>query len=792
MFSSFRAKVILITVGLVCIGQATLFTVIFANTNSMANEQIKRELRSGSNLFHKLIEDRSKKLLDTTRILTADFGFKQAVATSDAATVRSALNNHGGRINADVVLLVSLDGTITASTSENVDEGTAFPFPDLIESVTENSQANSLSVLKDKAYQVVMLPVYAPDEIAWVFMGFAIDEKLAESLKSLTGLETSFWNINSNKTWNVVSTLTKKSQDASKKIVSLNNSENRLYTISLEGDEHLTLSEKLFAGENTVIALLQKSRAQALAIYHKAWKSMGIMAICTLLASIFIAIMISRYLAQPIRLLSMAANRIEKGDYQEPITLKRKDELGKLMNSFNAMQGGIAEREEQILHQSHYDLLTGLPNRVLAVDRLEKAIQRAQRHEYEVQVLLLDLNNFKDINDTMGHHVGDIVLKEVAKRLSKRIRKLDTVARLGGDEYLLVLDDVTLKQAKIMAIEISNTIKDEIELGKANVSVGASIGISAFPHHGDQPDELLRRADIAMYDAKDSHHDVVIYESGRDQSYARAIRINSDIVSAIENDEFELHYQPKINMNSQTVKHAEALIRWIHPEFGFLPPDEFINIAEKSGSIVLVTNWVLNNAIRQISKWKKQGISLNIAINLSPIDLVQKDFVENIRSSLKRYSVQASNLTFEITENAVMNDIATSLNVLQEIKVLGSNISIDDFGTGYSSLSQLKHMPVSEIKIDKSFVMKLSEISDDISIVRSIIDLGHNMNLKVVAEGVEDKKSWDILNNYSCDFVQGYYISKPLKVEDFTEWYLSNFMKPKPQELVSELKVSVN
>ncbi len=431
----------------------------------------------------------------------------------------------------------------------------------------------------------------------------------------------------------------------------------------------------------------------------------------------------------------------------------------------------VSRQAEQLANQALYDPLTHLPNRDLLHDRLAQEIAYSTRANTSFAVILMDLDRFKEVNDTLGHEAGDELLCEVGRRLKQTARMEDTVARLGGDEYVLILHEVGNVAVPTVAKKLLVALNAPFSLSGQSVDISGSLGISLFPEHAEDASTLIRQADIAMYVAKRAGKGYAIYSRDQENVASRSmLSLKSELREAIQTGQLCLHYQPKIHHQRKQIIGVEALVRWDHPQRGFLPPDQFIPLAEESGLIGPLDQWVLKTAISQAAALHAAGYPLTIAVNLSARSLHDTELPAFIADVLRDSGVHAATLTLEITESAVMSNPSDSLIILQELDRMGIAIAIDDFGTGYSSLAYLKRLPVDELKIDKSFVMDMEENENDAVIVRSTIDLAHNLGLDVTAEGVENQDTWDTLTILGCDVSQGYFMSKPLAGDQLLLW----------------------
>jgi diguanylate cyclase (GGDEF)-like protein len=418
-------------------------------------------------------------------------------------------------------------------------------------------------------------------------------------------------------------------------------------------------------------------------------------------------------------------------------------------------------QDTEIRYLALHDSLTGLPNRVLLADRLEREVQAFRRTGRAVALLLMDLDGFKDINDTLGHHVGDVVLTRIGARLTEVVRQTDTVARLGGDEFAIVLSDVEPGEAERVAVKLLAAVEEPLEVEDMGLGVRASVGIALVPDHGTDTSTLLRCADVAMYRAKQLGMGSLTYDADFDHHDVRRLALVAELREALEADELVCHYQPIIDLRDRELTSVEALVRWRHPVLGLVGPEQFVPVAEQTGLIKPLTWWVLRSALTQVRLWEDQHHPLAVAVNISACVLHDPELVDRVHQLLSEAGVAGERLELEITESGMMANPGAAMETLTRLAALGIRLAIDDFGTGYSSLAYLQRLPVHDIKVDRSFVADMADNSTDASIVRSVIELGHSLGLRVTAIGVEDEPTLDLLTELGCDAIQGYLVGVP-------------------------------
>jgi diguanylate cyclase (GGDEF)-like protein len=775
-----QTHLVLVFVGLFALIQAVAFVVMDEGRSRIALRHVGQELDAGERIFERLLTQDREQLERSARVLATDFGFREAIATNDVNTIVSALRNHGDRIDASVMQLISLDGRILADTKGHRLTGDEFRFPRLLDLAERTGKATATVVMSDRlGYQLVVVPVRAPDLVAWVAMGFLLDDKRARDLHDAINLEVSFVNQPSTGRWNLLASSLGRS--GSEAVLDALQAEPQLVD-RLAAKGSLRLAAELPDGqyESRIVVLADDAGAGVVAVLHRSLEAamrpfaiLGEMFFAIALAglALFVAgsVLVSRAIARPVHALAEVAKRIEDGDYTVTAKVDSVVEIELLARSIDQMRRAVSEREDRILRLAYHDALTGLANRPRLMDRLEQLIAASQHTREPVSVLLMDLDRFKYVNDALGHQHGDVVLQEVARRLTGLLRDSDTVARLGGDEFAVLLPQTSSSAAEAVAAKVTSELDRPIEIEGQNVDIGASVGIATYPEHGADAATVLREADVAMYAAKRTHAGVMVFSERHSQEQQKQLSLLSDVRRAIENDEFVLHYQPKVEIASGRVVGVEGLVRWLHPRRGLVPPGDFIPFLEQSGHIRSLTRWALRTGIRQAARWTRKG--LITSINVSARDLLNLDLPHYLRDLLAEHSVAADELCLELTESAFVEDPGTAFATIERLHDLGVKLAIDDYGTGYSSLAYIQRLPMHELKIDRSFVGKMVQSRDNQTIVRSTIELGHNLGLKVTAEGIEDADALAMLARIGCDTGQGFFIARPLAAADFEAWW---------------------
>jgi diguanylate cyclase (GGDEF)-like protein len=613
-------------------------------------------------------------------------------------------------------------------------------------------------------YQTVTVPLKAPATVAWVMLGFPIDEALAVQLANLTGLEVSFVSAQAGGPRVLSSTLPEGLR--ARAVEGLDAQSTEPQRTGAGESAHLSLIRTFAADSHELYVVMQLAETEAMASYRRVRSFLYVMAALSLLLAITGSFWLAKTVTRPVHDLADAARRMREGVYTEAINIPTHDEFGELAGSFNAMQQAIADRERHIFHQAHHDSLSGLPNRELVVSLLRDALERHRT----LAVVSLGLDRFGGIVSSLGHHAGDEVIKLTAGALRTRIGENEVLGHLTGHEFVIGLPGCDAREAVDWIERQADTLRAGVRIANANISLQVTGGVACYPEHSRDAAELCRRASSARSDALARHETASVYRLGQDDRSLQQVRIVGDLPQALMNGDLRLWFQPKLDLKTGEIYGAEALVRWQHHELGLLMPDTFIGAIEQAGSIAHLTRWVLREAVARCAAWRKQGVTLSVAVNISVDDLTDEYLPYFLLEIMQKHKLAPHMLTLEVTESAIMHNVQKSLAVVNCIHELGFRLSIDDFGTGHSALGQLKRLPVDELKVDKAFIMGASDDGKDDAILRSIIGLAHDLGLNVVAEGVENDAVIARLASLGCEHAQGYGIGKPIPQEQFLAW----------------------
>jgi diguanylate cyclase (GGDEF)-like protein len=770
---SLRTRIAVVFVALLLAIQLAVSFVITEVLQASSRATVNQELDVGQRVLERVLHNRNDQLIESAQVIASDYAFRAAVARDDVGTIKSRLGSDGARIHAAIAEYIDLDGKLVAQTPPPSPTFKGLAFPKLVGRAVVDGSSSAVDIIDGIVYAMVAVPVRVPLHLGWVVMGIRVDDTQMREQAGLIGLDMSFVAQGPAHHWTMLATslvpLERATLQESLARIMQHPAADTL--VAFNGDKYATKAVSMPTDGPPLIVVLQRSMHDALAPLHHLRMTLIVIALVGVAISIAGSVLTARSVAGPIRALTLFARQIGGGDYESEALVARHGEIGELADAFERMRHDIAERERQISLLAYEDTLTGLPNRAKFNKAVEAALDEARRQGRPVSIMMMDLDRFKYVNDTLGHQIGDLLLREVAFRFWKVLaNEGDTIARLGGDEFAALLPNADPGAAHRKCSALFQALETPIIVEGQMIDVSVSVGLVSFPHDGDNFFTLMRRADVAMYAAKRRNAGVAIYHPSDDQHNPERLSMMGELRQAVERDELKLLYQPKVDLLTGRVSYVEALVRWAHPVRGNIPPDQFIPFAEQTGYIKVITRWVVNKALEQSAAWRAAGIELDVSINVSARDLISADLPHTFSTLLERHRVNPESIWVEITESALMDDPVHAMQTLDELNKMGVRLSIDDFGTGYSSLAYLKKMPVHEIKIDKSFVIGMTEHSDDATIVRSTIALAHNLGLKVVAEGVETQRVLDQLRILNCDLAQGYYVSRPLTPEHLGVW----------------------
>lgn len=778
-FRSLESRIVTLFLVLLIVVQLVGLVVIQRGIDSNARSAIASELVNGSKVFARLMDQNAENLRNGARLLSRDTGFLSAIGNTDdddRATIESALANHGRRIKAAMTMLVSPERQVVASTSDAQAAGLEHMVMAMLDKAEQGDGAYGVAIVERLPYQVVVVPVKAPVTIGFVVMTFPLDERLARDMQETTALQTLLLTRDSNGRWlSVASSLAPVAVGRiMAQLQGMGGMPGEAFDVDIGGDKLSVHMTKIGEDDgNAAVAMLGRSIDEATAEYARLERWLLGLTVAGMIVCVIASVLTAKRIAQPLRQLADTAKKLEQGDYKVDIASSRADEIGELAHALGSMRDGIAKREQEIRRLAYWDPLTNLPNRAQFLLLLNDAIGEARKRGGSVYVLMMDLDRFKHVNDVMGHSFGDALLKQVAGRLLQKLanrRYPAQVARLGGDEFAVLLPGSDLDQAVVVAAEILQALESPLSLDEQMVDIGAGIGIAGFPDNGLDGEELLGKSEIAMYTAKQRNEGAVVYEDAIDKGSQQSLSLLTELRQAVENNELRLFVQPKLTLATGLVVGMEALVRWQHPVRGNVFPDQFIPFAEQTGFIRVITHWVLERSAELCHELAQRGVHLKVSVNLSTRDLLDQELPFKFGEIFMRHHVSPGAFCLEITESAIMEDPVRAQQTLERLHSMGCDLSIDDFGTGYSSLAYLKRLPVDELKIDKSFVLNMANDVGDAKIVRSTIDLGHNMGLRVVAEGIESEAAWNILAEMGCDQGQGYHMSRPIPANELASW----------------------
>ena len=757
-----------------------LITLAFTTwqAESLASASVRRAVLEALDVWEAFQADRYQTLKLGVRVLANDPAFKAAVQTSDPATVHDLLEERGRDLSADFFIATGPTGRVVARSDRADNPAEDLSRDGLLQAPLGGEEAASVWRQGAQLFHAVAVPMsFGEDFVGALVAGYRIDDSLARQIRGMTSSEIAYVAWSGDRPEIAACSLAEAlpalrgwlQSPASTTAV---NGVAEPFALDLLGARHIAVVRPLRAkgGERLGAVLIFRSLAREMAPFTRFRDSLILVSSVVMVVALVLAYFGSTRITRPLLSLVGHIESVREGTYTGPISATSRDEIGALAGAFDRMRQGIADREEHIRRMALQDPLTLLPNRALFADRLQQVLTRSRRDGSTISTLMLDLEQFKDVNASLGHHAGDEILRSVALRLSSALRASDTVARFEGDQFAVLLPSGGLdNDAKRVARNLIRALEPPITTEGKELHLRANVGIATSPQHGDDAETLIRHADAALNVARRTGAGFAIYDAGYERGPERLWLIE-ELYQAIEKNELVVHYQPQVELLTGRPVSAEALVRWNHPRRGLLPPSQLIPVAEQTGLITAVTRKVLETAITQCGVWQREGLALGVGVNISARDLLSRELPEALPALLLQAQVDPTRICLEITESTVMEEPEQALAVLKELRDIGVRLSIDDFGTGYSSLAYLRRLPVGELKVDKAFVLGMAIGHEDAAIVRTIIELGHNMGLQVVAEGVETAGSFDDLRALGCDLAQGFYLSGALPPDELSEW----------------------
>jgi diguanylate cyclase (GGDEF)-like protein len=727
---------------------AAALGAVSATNRGNAEREVQRQLDVGASVFSRLLESNRRQLTQAAQAVAADYGFREAVSTRDTDTLVSVLENSGRRIGAAMVVLTSLDGDVIAASGLHVKAGTPFLLSPVQRGSLADDSATSVMVDDGRIYQLVTVSVRSPLPVAWIAVGFELDGKAARELADITGLAVTL-SVNVNGHWtDVVSTIPVGGAHPSDVVT-----------------RRIEMSKW---GNAEVVAILSRSLADARAPFERLTKVLFLIAAVSLIASALAAFWLARNITRPLQDLTKAVDRMRTGTYDAALNVERRDELGVLAEGLQLMQTAVQSRDQSIRRLAYEDSLTGLMNRTAFGAALGRALTEAGGAP--VAVAVINLDRFRRINEHLGYSVGDAVLSKMAARLAAVPSVESAVARLAADQFAAFTQLRSAASLQAWGTSLVIALSEPVFVEAQPIDITATLGLAVAAEGINSADELMRCADLALEHARREKRALAVYGEALKPAARDQLSLLGELRHAVEHDELRLFFQPKVELRTGRVTGAEVLLRWQHPTRGLLGPADFIPFAEQTGFIRRLTRWTLDHAMAQGALWQRAGKALGLAVNISVEDIGDVRLDARVASMLTRHQLPPALLTLELTESGFIEDPTQALRVLDAIAAMGVSLSIDDFGTGYSSLSHLARMPVHEVKIDRSFVQGLESDPEFAPVVRSAIDMGHGLGLKVVAEGIETEEAAVRLRDLGCDVAQGYFYAKPMPLAAFESW----------------------
>ncbi len=758
--TGFRARLMLAMLALVVLASGSVAALLMYNLFEAEKARADEQLEVAKRVATEVIDARTDLLVSNLQILSRDFGLKSAIASGDVATITSALENHSARANTDLAMIADSDGQVLANLT-GLSNGTPVPFDALFRKARQDGTVSAVTEWRDQVHQVLMVPIEGAGLSAWLIAGFHLDDDFARLIADLTATDVVFQT-----TGHADRILGTSLPERKLPIQAMAQSPAEAAAMQ-ENDQFFMRSMGLQGIDQTPAQIwLLKDRASTLARYYGLILEMVTVLAVVLAIAGCVVLVTARTLGRPIVRLSRFAQALGEDRRAAPPEIHVPGEPRILLRSLLTMRDSILRHEQRIEHAATHDTLTGLPNWRAIKERLQYYLDTNQA----VSVIAVNLPDIKTINEMLGFRFGDETLIATALRLNGILLTPGELARTGGSQFIAIRPALENDALLEHLAWLKQRIETSVEVFGSPIQIHVEIAALRIPEQAQTNDEIQRRLDLTLERAASAADHIALYTPGGDEDHLREIQLIRDLNEAIRNRQLHLNYQPKIALATGQLIGVEALVRWHHPELGFVGPDEFIPLAESSGQTLEMTELVMALAADDCRDWQARGLDLKLAINLSALDLTNPGLPEKVQRHFGHPEGGLHWLTFEVTESAVMSDTGLALETLERLRALGADISVDDFGTGQSSLAQLRQLPVQELKIDKSFVLNMSVEEQDQLIVKSTIDLAHGLQLRVCAEGIEDRDSWRLLQQWGCEQAQGFYMGRPMRGTELPEW----------------------
>jgi diguanylate cyclase (GGDEF)-like protein len=768
---TFRLRLASFLVASLALLQIVTALLVYEVTRRQIIGEGEHQLALAATAFSRQLDDVSARMAENVSVLTLDYALRSAIAQHDGATVLSALRNHSRRVGASRMLLLGLDGAIQTDTQAD-STLRKFPFTDLLDTALDHPEA-AVVAWNDRAFWIVVVPVSAPTLIGLIAAAIPIDDAFLRHIQEQSTLPNTIELAlqDARGRWVAVARGIE-SSDLSAQFTSISGVWPKKEPIlrEVDGREFVVLAARLRSATLSppILAVLGYSLDDALRPYRSVAIAWAALLALGLVLGLLGSLLIARGVSRPVEALAATARRIAAGDYRPPEPLAQRGELGELSAAFANMTQAIGEREEQIRFQSGHDAVTGLPNRVAA----EATIQLQLNSEPGARgvLLMVALARLPEITKTVGHAISDRLMLDAGERIRGPAGDA-LIARAGDGEFLIWQRGADQPRAIALAFRLIDLLGEPYREADLAIDLAPAVGVALHPRHGAKASDLLQHADVALFAALGAAEPVVVYDPNVDPHRPERLSLMGDLREALDQNQLQLHYQPKLNLAMRSVDGVEGLLRWQHPKLGMMAPDSFIPLAEETGNIRRVTRWVLAAGIAQAQRWNVHGRRLRVALNLSARDVDDPELPQRLEELLTVHGVAPDSLVLEITESAAMARPEAAIRVLRQVADLGIDLAIDDFGVGQSSFAYLRRLPVRELKIDKSFLLRLAIGPEDRTIVRSIVELGRRLGYRVTAEGVNDQATLDYLAEIGCDHAQGFFIARALP-PDALEAYL--------------------